>query len=253
MKKITFFFLFALSAQAASADSWSWMTAGGLIGGRPGNVAISDEASCVTEILAAQTKYGIPGNLLLAIGLQEAGAPLEDGLLTVWPWSVNAGGEGRWFKSKSDALAWAHKKRKDGISSIDLGCMQINQRWHPRAFDTFEQAFDSKKNVEYAAQFLLDLKSQTGSWGSAAGSYHSFTPEHRDRYFTSLKNKIAYAETHSEHFNNLRIAGSFTQPEAGTPEDDGQRPIWTSDITIRPGMDAGTLYSETGAAPLFEN
>ena len=58
------------------------------------------EGVCIREILAAQTRHGIPDNLLLAIGLQEAGVN-RDGVLTVWPWSVNAEGTGRVFGTLS--------------------------------------------------------------------------------------------------------------------------------------------------------
>ena len=77
--------------------------------------------------------HGIPNNILLGIGLQEAGRRVGEGV-TIWPWSVNAAGTGRVFDSRDEALAWVQERQAAGIASIDVGCMQINLRWHPEAF-----------------------------------------------------------------------------------------------------------------------
>ena len=141
----------------AIEGDWSWMRSDS----RPAlNETVERPASfsCVSEILQAQREFGIPGNLLLAIGLQETGVNSEDGVLTVWPWSANAAGTGRWFDSKADAIAWTNAKLSRDISSVDVGCMQINLRWHPEAFETLEEAFTPKNNVRYAANLLVRLR-----------------------------------------------------------------------------------------------
>lgn len=157
-----------------------------------------EDGICLAEILAAQQRYAIPGNLLLAIGLQEAGFNRRSGL-TVWPWSVNAAGEGRLFRSQAEALSWVRQRQAQGVTSIDIGCMQINQKWHPDAFPSLEAGFDPALNVDYAARFLRSLYDQTGDWMLAAGSYHSFNPEPRRVYLASLKRNLDVA--------NARLAG----------------------------------------------
>ncbi|GAA6199868.1 lytic transglycosylase domain-containing protein [Aquicoccus sp. SU-CL01552] len=148
--------------------------------------AVLRGADCLAAILDAQARYDIPDNLLLAIGVQEAGRRGPEGL-TVWPWTVNAAGEGAFFTTRDEALRWVRAKRGSGIQSIDVGCMQVNQRWHGRAFASLEEAFDPATNVDYAARFLVGLFRETGDWWKAAGRYHSATDTHKEVYLTALR------------------------------------------------------------------
>ncbi|MEI4472001.1 transglycosylase SLT domain-containing protein [Frigidibacter sp. MR17.24] len=169
-----------------------------------------EDGACLREILTAQTRYGIPNNLLLALGLQEAGFNRRSGL-TVWPWSVNAAGEGRVFKSRDAALSWVRARQAAGITSIDVGCMQINQKWHPEAFTTLEEGFDPRRNVDYAARFLLSLHERTGDWLQAAGSYHSFNPGPRSVYLASLRKNLEVANARIEQFYAKAESAGLTQ------------------------------------------
>ncbi|MDX2485511.1 MAG: lytic transglycosylase domain-containing protein [Pseudodonghicola sp.] len=148
--------------------------------------AVLGGADCLAAILDAQARYGIPDNLLLTIGVQEAGRRGPDGL-TVWPWTVNAAGEGAFFNTRAEALRWVRSKQKAGVRSIDVGCMQVNQKWHGSGFVSLEQAFDPAVNVDYAARFLLGLFQETGDWWKAAGRYHSATDTHKEVYLTALQ------------------------------------------------------------------
>ena len=99
--------------------------------------------------------------------------------MTAWPWTVNSSGTGKYFDTKSEALSWLKKRMSEGYRSNDVGCMQINLKWHPHAFENIEDGFIPSKNVEYSAQLLLSLYKEFGSWNKAAGAYHSRTPESR--------------------------------------------------------------------------
>ena len=173
------------------------------------------EGICIREILAAQVRHGIPDNLLLAIGLQEAGTR-RNGHFTVWPYAVNAAGEGRLFDNERAALDWVAERRSTGIRSIDVGCMQINLRWHPEAFADVTEGFDPRANVDYAARFLKRLHRRTGSWMQAAGSYHSFEPEFRDTYLDRLQKNISAANARLPEFQALASA-SPAAPEPRKP------------------------------------
>ena len=168
---------------------------------------------CIREILAAQIRHGIPDNLLLAIGLQEAGTR-RNGHFTVWPFAVNAAGIGRLFDTRAAALEWVTSRQRAGVESIDVGCMQINLRWHPDAFATADQGFDPRTNVDYAARFLKQLRKRTGDWMQAAGAYHSFEPEYRDAYLGRLKKNISAANAGLPAF--LALA-SDTIPDRDMP------------------------------------
>ncbi|KAA9009950.1 transglycosylase SLT domain-containing protein [Histidinibacterium aquaticum] len=203
-----------------------------------------DAALCLREILAAQERYGIPDNMLLAIGLQEAGTG-HTGQLTVWPWAVNAAGEGRLFESRSHALDWVALKRREGVDSIDLGCMQINMRWHPDAFDSVAEGFDPAVNVDYAARFLVRLHRQTGDWLTAAGSYHSFTPEKREIYLASLEQNVAVANARSASFHAMADRAPRQVAEAGLTPRAGI--AWSSQLS----GGRTSLYSSRELQPIL--
>lgn len=144
-------------------------------------IATDDEA-CLQNIRAEEREHRIPVGLLRAIGLTESGRTVTRGHRTVWPWTVNAAGEGRFFETKADAIAFVEEKQADGIDSIDVGCMQINLKHHPDAFASLEDAFDPATNVAYAADFLFGLRAELRSWLGAARRYHSATPERGEAY-----------------------------------------------------------------------
>ncbi len=91
-------------------------------------------------------------------------------------------GKGVWFDTEDAARAYVYRHFKRGARSFDLGCFQINYKWHGKAFDSIEAMFDPQKNALYAASFLLELYREKGDWGAAAGAYHSRTPKLASRY-----------------------------------------------------------------------
>ncbi len=184
-----------VSATTVSADLWSGFYTSNkpaapnvpeIQRSAPHVEAETTGAACIAAILAAEERHGIPDNLLLSIGIQEAGRKGPAGL-AVWPWTVNANGKGAFFKTREEAYAWVKEKQAQGINSIDVGCMQINLRWHGDAFSTDALAFDPELNADYAARFLRDLFRQTRDWRLAAGRYHSATEKHQKRYLKSLE------------------------------------------------------------------
>ena len=64
--------------------------------------------------------------------------------------------------------------------------MQINMKYHPEAFDSFEQALDPKYNVAYAAKLLTEHYNYTNKWESAIGRYHNKKPSIGQRYYSRV-------------------------------------------------------------------
>src|SRR5690606_25862542 len=91
-------------------------------------------------------------------------------------------GQGRYFDSKEEAVAETRKLLDAGSRSIDVGCMQINLRYHPNAFRSIEDAFDPAMNVAYGAQFLKSLHELQGSWPNAVERFHSSEDGRRAEY-----------------------------------------------------------------------
>jgi Transglycosylase SLT domain len=137
-----------------------------------------DATACQRGGLDAERKADLPPGLLHAIGLVESGRlDPATGQMVAWPWTTNANGAGRLFESQSEALAETRALQRRGVTSIDVGCFQINLLQHPGAFASLEEAFDPSANAAYAARFLLSLRARTGSWENAIAAYHSATPE----------------------------------------------------------------------------
>lgn len=137
--------------------------------------------TCDRAARVAAKTHGIPLDVLRAITRTETGR-LGDLGLTPWPWTVNMEGAGRWFTSRDDALAYVFKHFKTGARSFDVGCFQLNFKWHGAAFRSIEDMFDPETNARYAAKFLKDLYGELGDWSAAAGAYHSRTPSYARVY-----------------------------------------------------------------------
>ncbi len=143
--------------------------------------------SCTTPVAEAQRIHRLPKHLLAAISKVESGRwRPETGEILAWPWTVTAGGKSYYLPSKAAAIRKVEHLRGHGIRNIDVGCMQINLKYHPRAFDSLEAAFDPAENVAYAARFLGKLKARWGSWSRATGHYHSNSPHLSGRYRTKV-------------------------------------------------------------------
>lgn len=137
---------------------------------------------CATYITQHEKKHNIPEGLLHAISKVESGRKDPKGGVMAWPWTVNAQGQGYYFPSKDAAIAAVREMQRKGISSIDVGCMQVNLHHHPKAFANLESAFDPAQNVAYAARFLTGLKKEHASWHKAVARYHSANPLHHIPY-----------------------------------------------------------------------
>lgn len=140
--------------------------------------AVSDGLLCAAAIARIEPESRLPHGLLTAIAINESGrVDPATGMPVPWPWSINVAGRERIAETKADAVAIVQTAQRIGIRSIDVGCMQINQFFHPRAFASLDEAFEPDANVRYAARFLNELRTRTGSWTAAVAAYHSETPE----------------------------------------------------------------------------
>lgn len=133
--------------------------------------------SCGAAGRAAEQTGGLPANLLVSIGFVESGRrdPVS-GRIAPWPWTVNVDGAGYYFDSEQDAAAFAQNAEAAGAGDVDVGCFQISLENHPDAFGSIDAAFDPADNADFAARFLNQLKTRSGSWEAAIAGYHSALP-----------------------------------------------------------------------------
>lgn len=141
----------------------------------------ADDNMCDAAARIAASGSDVPLSVLLAITRSETGRARKGGLQP-WPWTVNMEGKGVWFETEDEARGYVFKNFKRGARNFDVGCFQINYKWHGTAFSSIDEMFDPLANAEYAARFLSDLHAELGDWSKAAGAYHSRTPQFANKY-----------------------------------------------------------------------
>jgi hypothetical protein len=177
---------------------------------------------CDAAARYAASQTGVPLSVLLAITRTETGRK-HGGKFAPWPWTVNMEGAGKWFDDVDQALAYVERHHSAGARSFDVGCFQLNYKWHGQHFSSIPDMFDPRENALYAASFLRDLYGEMGDWEKAAGAYHSRTKKYAHRYkkrFRSLRAQFLDQEGNANPFDvvNLRIlAGTCAQPEDTVP------------------------------------
>lgn len=144
-------------------------------------VALPSADVCEWAAQQAAQESGVPVDILGALTLTETGRRL-DGLVRPWAWSANAEGEGTWFDDPASAITFAEDRVAQGRTNLDIGCFQLNYRWHGENFSSVAQMFDPLENARYAARFVSQLHAETGDWRAAAGAFHSRTPAYAQRY-----------------------------------------------------------------------
>ncbi|WP_176244948.1 transglycosylase SLT domain-containing protein [Oceanibacterium hippocampi] len=159
----------------------------------------------------AEKTHRLPPQLLAAVALAESGRWDADRQARIaWPWTVYAEGRGRYYDSKAEAIAEVEALAAKGVRNIDVGCMQVNLKYHPDAFDDLETAFDPSANADYAARFLHELYKSRRSWGMAVAHYHSTTREHavpyRKRVFALWQDERRRAAEERRQANLARMA-----------------------------------------------
>jgi soluble lytic murein transglycosylase-like protein len=116
----------------------------------------------------AARQNDIPLNILYSVGLTETG---QRGTLS--PYDMNVDGRAVHSASLDEALKRFEVERAHGAKLIDVGCMQINHHWHAAHFNSLSDMFDPVQNVDYAANFLKELKAQEGNWTLAVARYNA--------------------------------------------------------------------------------
>ncbi|MDO5613372.1 MAG: hypothetical protein Q4G14_09055 [Paracoccus sp. (in: a-proteobacteria)] len=136
---------------------------------------------CEHAAMQAAAESGVPADILAGLTLTETGRR-RNGVVRPWAWSANADGSGSWFDDPASALAYVEDRIAMGRPSVDVGCFQLNYRWHGENFPSVAAMLDPMTNARYAARFVRQLYQETGDWRAAAGAFHSRTPVHANRY-----------------------------------------------------------------------
>ena len=148
---------------------------------------------CENTIESVELQTDIPKGLLLGIGKAEAIRKINNKYI-IWPWTANHAGKSLFFDNKEQMKNYVFKNLKRKDFNIDVGCMQINIKWHKNNFKKISDMFEVNPNISYAASFLKQLKNRHGSWDKAIKHYHSSDPKKNNPYLIKVKNFWKKAE-----------------------------------------------------------
>ena len=141
-----------------------------------------------------------------------------------WPWTSNIRGRGHYYDSKGHALKHLETVAASGERSFDVGCMQLNYRWHGARFDTLAQMIDPAQNVDYAARYLRELRDETGDWDKATRYYHSRDPSRGEAYLGRVRRALARLGSSSKPQPIPERGTAQLETSIGTPSDRRFRP-----------------------------
>ena len=153
----------------------------------------TDAEVCEHAARQAAQEFRIPKMVMQAITLTETGRTIS-GVFRPWPWTVNVEGKGEWLQTKQQAKDAVLHLKNTGTKNFDVGCFQINFRWHGHNFMSLEQMLDPRENARYAALFLRQLYQELGTWDDAAGAYHSRDAILAERYMSRFRPILANLE-----------------------------------------------------------
>lgn len=160
---------------------------------------LSDVKNCIKVISHYERTYAIPKDLLQSIALVETGTQYRSSYNRVpWPWTVNRNGTSHYFENKSSAKKFLRRCIRRGETNLDVGCMQINLKHHPKAFPSLSSALDPRCNVKYAAVLLSQHYKKTHSWQEAVKRYHSSNKALGKKYYSKVqvaRKEVSYAKS----------------------------------------------------------
>lgn len=155
-------------------------------------IATDPSTLCDRSAQRAADATGVPANILFAISRVETGRDTGRGP-EPWPWAVNQAGKGHWFPTEGDAVEFVTSELAQGASNIDIGCFQLNYRWHSGRFSTLADMFDPDENALQAARFLAELQKEGRDWRGAVAAYHSRSQGPAEVYLARFDSVVAGA------------------------------------------------------------
>lgn len=193
---------------------------------------------CDAAAIAAARQSQAPLEVLQAISRVESGRALN-GESTPWPWTVNYSGKGYWFETEAEAYDFAQSLLDRGENNFDVGCFQINQRWHGSKFSSLKEALSPQANAQVASDYLQELFLERGSWGDAVAAYHSKTQATGQSYLVKVEAMLQKLRTGGQleaaQYAPAPAANNFPYLQQGAitvgaslvPQTSNPRPLFT--------------------------
>ena len=134
---------------------------------------------CLSSISKIAVQSGVSATLLTKM------AQVESGIGTTrqpWPWTINVEGRDYYFKTAQAAVTYMEHLQRRGLTSFDVGCFQINWRWHQHKVRDVAELIDPDTNTRIAAQYLRELYQRHQSVAQAVAHYHSSNSKRGQAY-----------------------------------------------------------------------
>jgi len=145
--------------------------------------------SCEHAIAAAAGRAGLPEGLILAMGRVEAGWKGR-----IHPWTLGIEGRAERYEAREDMIARLTELQAAEITNVDIGCLQINLRWHGLGRLDPSALVEPMHNAAYASAYLVALLRETGGdIDRAVGLYHTRDPRRARWYRCRVASELARA------------------------------------------------------------
>jgi hypothetical protein len=222
----------------------------------PASIVVA--STCDQAASAAAAETGIPVDLLRAITRVETGRS-QDGANQPWPWTVNFDGKGHFFDHPDEAMDYVQGLIDQGETVIDVGCFQMNVKWHSRRFQSLEDMFDPFSNARAAADFIGQLHNETGNWEDAVGKYHSRTPKRAHGYAQKVATVLAElvntdAAPVDIDMTGVDVIQTTDADWDNSPPEAGYQPVNRRSMTISyPFLQGGQTASPGSVVPMGAN
>lgn len=119
-------------------------------------------------------EYGIPLQLFYAVALTESGTLIAAmNRRRPWPWTLNIAGKGIYFSTRLAAWQALDQSLRNGETSVDIGLMQVNWRFHQRRLGNSWLALEPGHNLAVGAEILADCYKNRRDWWASIGCYHA--------------------------------------------------------------------------------
>jgi len=137
------------------------------------NLAQADNA-VPSAYRSVAAEYGIPVQLFYAVALAESGKTIiAMNRRRPWPWTLNIAGKGVYFSTRLAAWQALDQSLRHGETSVDIGLMQVNWRFHQHRLGNSWLALEPTHNLTVGAKILKDCYKNRGDWWASVGCYHA--------------------------------------------------------------------------------
>jgi len=132
----------------------------------------------------AGLRFGLDPLLIYSVALAESGAGRGNGNVSPWAWTLRAPKKPFYADSQEEAEEVLASFIERYGSSIDVGYMQINIKWHGDRVENHSDLLDPETNICLGSEILKTaIASAPDDLILGVGRYHHWADESRSRMY----------------------------------------------------------------------